>query len=101
MPTPSTPKAASGPVCGRLIPILIGAPAASGALASAGHLLESTSKAPEPVLPAAVVFDEVLFELPQAAAMRTMPRRTAALVALGVRDVMRVLPGWWVLRRLL
>src|SRR5712675_706789 len=42
MPWAIAPNAASGPVCGNVMPILASAPAARAVVASAGHLLEST-----------------------------------------------------------
>jgi hypothetical protein len=45
MPGPIWPKAASGPVWGPMKPILMGAPSASGVVASAGQLVVGTWKA--------------------------------------------------------
>src|SRR4029079_6394328 len=45
MPWAITPNAASGPVCGPMNPILIGAPSANGWVASAGHLSVGTLNA--------------------------------------------------------
>src|SRR5262245_19584832 len=45
MPGPIWPNAASGPVCGPMKPILIGAPSARGWVASGGQLVVGTWKA--------------------------------------------------------